>query len=70
QEYDSKINFVMDVWTSLNHYAYIALTAHLEVKGELILIMLDVVEVPKSHSGLNLALAFVSILKEFRIEHK
>jgi len=47
QEYDGKINFVTDAWTSPNHYAYVALTAYLEVKGELISIVLDMVEVPK-----------------------
>ena len=76
-----------DTWTLPNHYAYIAVTAHLEVKGAPISIVLAVVELPKvhqhlnldehvlitidqSHSGLNLALAFVDILKEFKIEHK
>jgi hypothetical protein len=47
QEYDGKINFATDAWTSPNHYAYVALTAHFEVKGEPISIVLDVVEVPK-----------------------
>jgi hypothetical protein len=32
--------------------------------------VLDVVELPKSHTGLNLAVAFQSILNEFRIENK
>jgi hypothetical protein len=32
--------------------------------------ILDVVEVAKSHSGFNLATAFASVLKEFHIEHK
>ena len=86
QEYNGKISFAMDMWTSPNHYAYIAVTAHLKVKGALISIVLDVVKLPKvcqhlnlhdvlitidqSHSGLNLALAFVEILKDFKIEHK
>jgi hypothetical protein len=47
QEYDGKINFAMDAWTSPDHYAYVTLTAHLEVKGEPISIVLDVIEVPK-----------------------
>ncbi|KAF8220274.1 hypothetical protein L208DRAFT_1148240, partial [Tricholoma matsutake] len=59
-----------DAWTSPNHYAYVTLTTHLEVKGEPISIVLDVIEVPKLHSGLNLAIAFAGILKEFGIEHK
>lgn len=49
QEYDGKINFATDAWTSPNHYAYVALTAHLEAKGEPISIVLDVVEVAKVH---------------------
>jgi len=49
QEYDGKINFATDAWTSPNHYAYVALTAHLEAKGEPISIVLNVVEVAKVH---------------------
>ena len=37
----------MDAWTSLNHYTYVAITAHLEVKGKPISIVLDVIEVAK-----------------------
>jgi hypothetical protein len=33
-------------------------------------LILDVVEVPKSHSGITLANAFSDILKEFGLEHK
>jgi hypothetical protein len=32
--------------------------------------LLDLVEVPKSHSGVNLAEAFVKVLQEFGIEDK
>jgi hypothetical protein len=32
--------------------------------------LLDIVEVPKSHSGLNLAIAFAEILETFRIKDK
>jgi hypothetical protein len=44
QEHEGKISFATDAWTSPNHYAYVAVTAHLEVKGEPICIVLDVVE--------------------------
>ena len=47
QDYKGKINFATDAWTSPNHYAYVALTAHLELKGEPLSIVLDVVKVPK-----------------------
>ena len=60
REYDGKINFGTDAWTLPNHYAYVALTAHLEAKGEPISIVLDVVEVAKvrdcgvsGHNGHN-----------------
>jgi hypothetical protein len=32
--------------------------------------LLDLVEVPRSHSGANLAEAFANVLKEFGIEDK
>ena len=32
--------------------------------------LLDLVEVAKSHSGVNLTEAFAKVLKEFRIEDK
>ena len=47
QDYDGDINFATDAWTSPNHYAYVALTAHFEVQGQPIAIVLDVVEVPE-----------------------
>jgi hypothetical protein len=45
--YDGDINFATDAWTSPNHYAYVALTAHFETQGQPIAIVLDVVEVPE-----------------------
>jgi hypothetical protein len=32
--------------------------------------ILDFVELPRSHSGVNLAEAFAQVLKDFGIEHK
>lgn len=32
--------------------------------------LLDIVEVARSHTGLNLALAFAEIIHDFGIEHK
>jgi hypothetical protein len=32
--------------------------------------LLDIVEVPKSHSGVNLALAFAEVLETFGIKEK
>ncbi len=40
------------------------------LKGKMVAMVLDVVELPESHSGLNLAIAFQQILHDFGIEHK
>jgi hypothetical protein len=45
-------------------------TVHFEVNGELISMLLDIVEVPRSHSGINLAMAFTKILEDFGIANK
>jgi len=47
EDYNGDISFATDAWTSPNHYAYVALTAHLEAQGQPISIVLDIVEVPK-----------------------
>ena len=60
----------MDAWTSLNHKAYVAITIHLKQGGKPLAMLLDFVEVPKSHTGLNLALAFIKVLDDFGIEEK
>jgi hypothetical protein len=51
-------------------FSYVALTVHLELKGKPLMMILDVVEVAKSHSGVNLAAAFIGVLKDFKIDHK
>ena len=43
---------------------------HLAVEGEPLSILLDVIEVAQSHTGVALAKEFVCILREFAIEHK
>ena len=63
QGYNSNLNFATDAWTLLNHKAYIAFTVHFEHEGILISMLLDIVEVVKSHSGVHLAEAFVKVLK-------
>ena len=46
KEHAGHISFATDAWTSPNHLAYVAITAHLEIQGEPICIVLDVVELP------------------------
>ena len=57
-------------WTSPNHKAYVAFTVHFEHEGSLMSMLLDLIEVVKSHSGVNLAEAFANILEEFGIKDK
>jgi hypothetical protein len=47
QGYNGKINFTTDGWTSPNHRAFVAFSAHFEHKGEPLTIPLDVIEVAK-----------------------
>jgi hypothetical protein len=70
QEHDGKLSFGTDAWTSPNLKAYITVTVHLEQNGVPLSLLLDLVEVAKSHSGSNLAVAFAKILKDFGIVSK
>jgi hypothetical protein len=64
------LNFATDAWTSPNLKAYMAITVHIEQEGQPMAILLDVVEVPRSHSGANLAEAFLDVLRAFGVEDK
>lgn len=47
QKYDGNLNFQTDAWTSPNHKVYVGITVTSEVNGELLTMVLDVVEVAK-----------------------
>jgi hypothetical protein len=68
--YDGRLNFATDAWTSPNHRAYVAISVHLERNGVAFSMILDIVEVAQSHSGANLAGAFVRVLQDFGITDK
>ena len=70
QENEGTLSFATDTWTSPNHKAYVAVTVHFEHEGDPISMLLDLVEVAKSHSGVNLAAAFAQVLEEFGISDK
>lgn len=70
QDYEGDLSFATDGWTSTNHKAYVAVTVHLIKDNVPISFLLDIVEVAKSHSGVNLARAFANILKDYGINHK
>jgi hypothetical protein len=64
------LNFATNAWTSPNHKAYVAFTVHFAHEGVPVSMLLDIVEVAKSHSGVNLAAAFGKVLEEFGISDK
>ena len=70
QEYEGTLSFGTDAWTSPNNKAYVAVTVHLEHNGIPLCMLLDVVEVAKSHSGVNLAEEFAKILDDFGVSDK
>ena len=70
QDYDGQLNFAMDTWTLLNHKAFVAFTVHFAHEGAPVSMLLDLVEVAKSHSGVNLAAAFAKVLEDFGISDK
>ena len=47
-----------------------AVTVHFENKGVPMAMLLDIVELARSHSGFNLAAAFAKILEDFGISDK
>lgn len=64
------MSFATDAWTSPNHKAYVAVTIHFENQGVPVSMLLDIVELARSHSGINLAAAFAKILEDFGISDK
>ena len=64
------MSYATDAWTSPNQRAYVAITVHMEHNGEPISMLLDIVEVAKTHTGVNLAAAFAKILEEYGISDK
>jgi hypothetical protein len=70
KDYDGRLSFATDAWTSPNQRAFVAITVHFEHKGEPISMLLDIVEVAKSHTGENLAAAFAKIMEDYGISEK
>ncbi len=68
QEYDRNLNFATDVWTPPNHKVFVAFTVHFEHEGSSISMLLNLVEVAKLHSDVNLTEAFTKVLKDFGIK--
>ena len=64
------LSFATDAWSSPNHKAYIAVTIHFKNKGVPVSMLLDIVELACSHSGINLVAVFAKILEDFGISDK
>ena len=64
------MSFATDAWTSPHHKALVAITVHFEHEGIPICLLLDIVEVARSHTRVNLAIAFAEVLNDFGIADK
>lgn len=69
QEYEGKLNFATDVWTSPNHKAYVAVSVHLEHDGQPLSFILDIVGVTMActHHLLSFCRSDMSLIGAFRI---
>ena len=47
-----------------------AITVHFEHEGKPMAMLLDLLEVPRSHTGANLAEGFLEVLRAFGVEDK
>jgi hypothetical protein len=70
QEYEGQLNYATDTWTSPNHKVFVAFTVHFAHEGTPVSMLLDLVEVVKLHSGVNLAATFAKVLEYSGISDK
>jgi hypothetical protein len=70
KEYDGRLSFAVDAWSSPNYKAFVAITVHLMHDGEPLRLVLDVIELAKAHTGRNMAEAFTQVVEAFGIAKK
>ena len=70
REHPGRLHFATDAWTSPNHRAFVAWTVHLEFQGQMLIFLLDIVELPVSHTGVTMAKAFQEMLTHFGLQQK
>lgn len=70
QDYNGRLSFTTDAWSSPNHRSFVAICVHLEHNGSVLTMPLDVVEVAQSHTGVALANTFHNVLEEFSLTEK
>ena len=59
-----------DAWTATNHRAFVGVIAYLQLEGKCVAILLDIAELPVSHSGKNMAEALKKSCDVFGITDK
>ncbi|KAK4698833.1 hypothetical protein P7C70_g7436, partial [Phenoliferia sp. Uapishka_3] len=71
KDFDGKIHFSLDAWTSSNQIAFVAVIAHYVDKDFVLRQdLIDFFEFPGSHTGKRTATALFGLIKEYGIEHK
>ena len=68
QEHPGLAHFVIDAWTSTNHRVCVAWTVHFKHNGAMLALLLDIVELLESHTGIALAKAFQQMLETFGLQ--
>jgi len=67
----SSIHFTLDLWTSTNNLALLAVISHFtEANGQLSHAVLSMKEIEGEHTGANLAKTFISVAKEYGVMKK
>ncbi|KAG6825672.1 hypothetical protein H0H92_002873 [Tricholoma furcatifolium] len=70
RDHDGRVHFATDAWTSPNHQAMVAWMVHLHHEGNILVFLLDVCEVDKSHTGETLVAAFHQMLIKHGLKNK
>ena len=70
QDHPGRVHFAMDVWTSTNHHVFVAWTVHFEHNGTMLAFLLDILEVPESHTSVALVKAFQQMLETFGLQQR
>ncbi|KAK7034802.1 dimer-Tnp-hAT domain-containing protein [Favolaschia claudopus] len=70
QDYPGQLAYATDAWTSSNHRAFVAWSVHLQHEGNPLSFLLDIIEVPESHTGKPLANAFDQMLASHGLSEK
>ena len=71
EKISSQISFTFDTWTSKNQISFLGITMHwIDDNWILHHMMLDFCQLSGSHSGENMAMEFLNILKKYNILKK